>query len=330
MQFELQNNPTFQQYIGMKIINIIVPCYNEEKNLGKLIAKLDEVLILPGYSFNYLFVEDGSSDGTYEFLEEKSRYRKNIRVLKLSRNFGSNIGISAGIENSTDVDAIILLPADLQEPPELIPELLKKWEVGNEVVWTIRETRAQSSLGKLFSTTFYKIFISGSNLRNYPKEGPATYFLLDQKVVREWRKFGESNRMIIGLIAWMGFRQTNVYYKQIERFSGKSSWGIMKLVKLAIDSFVSFSYAPIRFISYIGIVISLIGFVYSLFLIFNKIFYGIGPTGWTSIMVVMLFLGGIQLITLGVIGEYVWRGVDESRHRPLYLVSEKLNFDDSQ
>jgi len=134
--------------------------------------------------------------------------------------------------------------------------------------------------------------------------------------------------MIIGLIAWMGFRQAKVYYKQKERISGKSSWGFMKLIKVAIDSFVSFSFAPVRFISYIGIIVSLIGFIYAMILIFNKIFFGIGPTGWTSIMVLMLFLGGIQLITLGIIGEYVWRGVDESRKRPLYLISEKLNFDD--
>jgi glycosyltransferase involved in cell wall biosynthesis len=313
----------------MKTINIIVPCYNEEKNLEKLLSKLDQVITTSGYKFNYLFVDDGSSDGTFAYLEERARTRRNIRILKLSRNFGSHIGISAGIENSTDVDAVIILPADLQEPPELIPELLKKWEEGNEVVWTIREKRAQSLLGKLFSHTFYKIFISGSNLRNYPKEGPSAYLLLTKKVVREWRKFGESNRMIIGLIAWMGFKQTKVFYKQNERLVGKSSWGFMKLVKIAIDSFVSFSFAPIRYISYIGIIISFIGFLYSLVLVFNKIFMGIGPTGWTSIMVVMLFLGGIQLITLGVIGEYVWRGVDESRKRPLYLVSERINFDDT-
>jgi dolichol-phosphate mannosyltransferase len=314
----------------MKTINIIVPCYNEEKNLERLLLKLNEVLKLPGYKFNYLFVDDGSTDGTFEYLKERSRSKKNIRVLSLSRNFGSHIGISAGIENSTDVDAIILLPADLQEPPELIPELLKKWEEGNEVVWTIRESRAQSPLSKLFSLAFYNIFVGGSNLRNYPKEGPSAYFLLDKKVVREWKKFGESNRMIIGLIAWMGFRQTKLFYKQNERYLGKSSWGFMKLVKIAIDSFVSFSFAPIRFISYIGLLISFLSFLYATILIFNKVFLGIGPTGWTTIMVVVLFLGGIQLITLGILGEYIWRGVDESRRRPLYLVSERINFEDSK
>jgi polyisoprenyl-phosphate glycosyltransferase len=310
----------------MKTINIIIPCYNEERNLGKLILRLDELTVSINYNFNYLFVDDGSSDGTYAFLEKASLERKNIKVLKLSRNFGSHIAISAGIENSADVDAIILLPADLQEPPELIPDLLLKWEEGNEVVWTIRKTRAQSFISKSFSKTFYKMFVSGSNLKNYPVEGPSAFFLLDHKVVREWKKFGENNRMIIGLIAWMGFRQTKVYYEQNERFSGKSSWSFMKLVKIAIDSFVSFSFAPIRYISYLGIIISILSFIYAIVIIFNKIFFKIGPTGWTTIMVVVLFLGGIQLITLGILGEYIWRGVDESRKRPLFLISEKLNF----
>lgn len=312
----------------MKTINIIIPCYNEVENLENLFIKLDEVLQNLDYKFNYLFVDDGSIDGTFDFLKARSLSRKNLRVLKLSRNFGSHIGISAGIENSTDVDAIILLPADLQEPPELIPELLKKWEEGNEVIWTIREARAQSPINRFLSLTFYKIFVNGSNLRNYPKEGPSAYFLLDKKVVREWMKFGENNRMIIGLIAWMGFKQTKVFYKQNVRFAGKSTWGIMKLVKIAIDSFVSFSFAPIRFISYLGLFISFLGFIYAAVLIFNKLFFGIGPAGWTTIMVVVLFLGGIQLITLGILGEYIWRGVDESRRRPLYLISEKINFNE--
>jgi len=135
--------------------------------------------------------------------------------------------------------------------------------------------------------------------------------------------------MIVGLIAWMGFKQTQIYYKQNKRFAGRSSWNYTKLVKLAIDSFVSFSYAPIRLITYFGLLISFIGFLYSIILMIGKIFYGIGPTGWTSIMVLILFLGGIQLITLGVLGEYIWRGVDETRNRPLYLISEKINFNDT-
>ena len=314
----------------MKSINIIVPCLNENKGIDTLIKILDRVTNNLPFHMNYLFVDDGSTDSTFEHLARISKERKEVRVLKLSRNFGSHIAITAGIENSTDADAVIVLPADLQEPPELIHELLKKWEEGNEVIWTIREMRAQSVLSKFFSLTFYKLFVKGSGLKNYPKEGPSAFFLLDKKVCKQWCKFKESNRMIIGLISWMGFKQTQIYYKQNERISGKSSWNFMKLVKIAIDSFVSFSFAPIRFISYFGLLVSFIGFLYAIILIFNKIFFGIGPTGWTSIMVVMLFLGGIQLLTLGILGEYIWRGVEEARQRPLYLISEKLNFEDSE
>jgi dolichol-phosphate mannosyltransferase len=312
----------------MKTINIIVPCYNEVNGLDALIQELDKVTASIVFHVNYLFVDDGSSDGTFELLAKISKERKTVRVLKLSRNFGSHIAITAGIENSTDADAIIVIPADLQEPPELIPELLIKWEEGNEVVWTIREKRAQSAMGKFFSLTFYKLFIKGSGLKNYPKEGTSAFFLLDKKVCKEWSKFKENNRMINGLIAWMGFKQTQIYYKQNDRITGRSSWSFMKLVKIAIDSFVSFSFSPIRFISYLGILISFTGFVYAIILIINKIFFGIGPTGWTSLMVVVLCLGGLQLIMLGVLGEYIWRGVDEARNRPLYLVSERLNFNE--
>jgi len=309
------------------LITIVIPCFNEERNLALLVRKLNEASSgISDIDFQYLFVDDGSYDDTFETIEQLCLEDNSIKAIQLSRNFGSHISITAGIENAVNSDAVIVISADLQEPPELIKELIETWMKGYEVVWTIREDRAQSFISKFFSRSFYKLFIKASGLKNYPKEGPSAYFLIDRKVVMQWEKFRETNRMIVGIIAWMGFNQTQIYYKQKERFSGKSSWSLMKLIKIAIDSFVSFSFTPIRFVSYLGILVSLIGFVYTLVLIYNKLFLGIGPTGWTSIMVVMLFLGGIQLITLGVIGEYVWRGVDESRKRPLYLVSKKVNF----
>ncbi|MEI6899769.1 MAG: glycosyltransferase family 2 protein [Bacteroidota bacterium] len=307
-------------------ITIVVPCFNEEKNIERLLEKLnDATSSVTDVNFTYLLVDDGSADGTFNVIRNAAKTQPKIRAIKLSRNFGSHVAISAGIENAAGSDAAIVISADLQEPPELIGELISKWRNGSEVVWTIREKRAQSFIGKSLSKSFYKLFIKASGLKNYPKEGPSAFFLLDQKVCLQWRKFKETNRMIIGMVAWMGFKHSCIYYQQNERNSGKSSFTFMKLIKLAIDSFVSFSFAPIRFISYLGVIVSLIGFIYSLVLIFNKLFLGIGPTGWTSIMVVVLFLGGIQLITLGIIGEYVWRGVEESRSRPLYIIAEEIN-----
>lgn len=315
--------------MDQKLITIVVPCFNEENNIERLIQKLDQVTqTIPEVAFTYLLVDDGSSDNTFLVIRSLSQTDERIRAIQLSRNFGSHIAISAGLENVGNSDAAIVISADLQEPPELIGELINKWKEGFEVIWTIREKRAQSAFGKFLSRSFYRLFIKASGLKNYPKEGPSAFFLFDKKVCCQWPRFKESNRMIIGMAAWIGFRQTSIRYRQNERNSGKSSFTFMKLIKLAIDSFVSFSFTPIRIISYLGIVISLIGFLYSFILIWNKIFNGIAPTGWTSLMVVILFLGGIQLITLGIIGEYIWRGVEESRNRPLYLIAEKLNFPD--
>jgi polyisoprenyl-phosphate glycosyltransferase len=225
-----------------KTITIVIPCFNEENNVDGLLKKLNSVTEeISEVSFNYLFVDDGSGDRTFEVIKKIRKENDKIRAIQLSRNFGSHIAITAGIENSISSDAVIVISADLQEPPELIGELIAKWQEGFEVAWTIREKRGQSFLGKTFSKTFYKLFIKASGLKNYPKEGPSAFFLLDRKVTLQWKKFKETNRMIIGMVAWMGFRHTFIRYKQSERNAGKSSFTFMKLIKLAIDSFVSFS-----------------------------------------------------------------------------------------
>ena len=307
-------------------VTFVIPCLNEEQNIPILIERLKcATKNIPNINFTYLFVDDGSSDSSFKLLKKLSTNDNSIKVIMLSRNFGSHIAITAGIENANDSDAIIVISSDLQEPPELTSKLIDKWQDGFEVVWTIRKIRAQSFIEKFISSLFHKLFFWSSGLRNYPKEGPSGFFLLDNKVSRNWYKFKESNRMIFGMIAWMGFNQTSIKYIQEYRTMGKSSYTIYKLIKLSIDSIVSFSFAPIRFVIYLGITISLIGFVYALFLIVNWFYTGTTPEGWTQIMVAILFLGGLQLITLGIIGEYIWRGVEESRNRPLYLISEKIN-----
>jgi len=311
-------------------ITIVIPAFNEERNINMLLKKLLQITSeLDNFECFYLFVDDGSQDGTFDLLKELAVDNKNIQILRFSRNFGSNIAISAGIENSNS-DAIIVISADLQEPPELIKELTEEWKKGYQIVWAVRIHRAQPLLGKLFSKIFSKFFRYASGLTNYPKKGSSGYFLIDQDVAKLWGKFKETNRAVGGMLAWVGFKQTVIQYEQSERYSGKSSFNFMKLVKLALDTFVSFSYLPIRIISYLGIFISMAGFCYAIFLIINKLFYGIGPTGWPSVMVIILFLGGFQLITLGILGEYIWRGVEESRKRPLYIIMEKINFDKNE
>ena len=310
-----------------KQITIVIPCFNEEKNIEILIKRLSaSIEKIKNYNFEYIFVDDGSTDETYNQLKEFSKIDNRIKLIKLSRNFGNHNAISAGIENVKDSSCLIVFSSDLQEPPEKISEMILKWEEENDVVWAIREKRSQSLFGKFLSNIFYKLFISASGLKNYPQEGPSCFFLLDKKVYVNWHKFKESNRMVLGMISWMGFTHAKIKYVQSSRKKGISSFNLFKLIKLAIDSFVSFSHLPIRLISYFGIIISLFGFSYAAYLTFLYLTRDQSITGWTSLMVIILILSGFQLITLGIIGEYLWRGVDESRRRPLYLISEKINF----
>jgi dolichol-phosphate mannosyltransferase len=314
-----------------KQITIVIPCFNEEKNIEILIKRLSaSIEKIKNYNFEYIFVDDGSTDETYNKLKELSKVDNRIKLIKLSRNFGNHNAISAGIENVKDSNCLIVFSSDLQEPPEKISEMILKWEEENDVVWAIREKRSQSFFGKFLSNIFYKLFISASGFKNYPKEGPSCFFLLDKKVYVNWHKFKESNRMVLGIVAWMGFTHTKIKYVQSSRKKGISSFNLFKLIKLAIDSFVSFSHLPIRLISYFGIIISLFGFSYAAYLTFLYLTADQSITGWTSLMVIILILGGFQLITLGIIGEYIWRGVDESRSRPLYLISEKINFNEKE
>ena len=258
--------------IKKNILSIIVPTFNEEKNIDELIKRLFQITSrVDDFEWLYLFIDDGSQDETFYKLKDYAVNNKSVRVLRLSRNFGSNIAISAGIENCNS-DAIIVTSADLQEPPELIEELIAKWKRGYQVVWTVRKSRAQSLFGRIFSKVFSKLFRYSSGLKNFPEEGPSGYFLIDKKVAELWGEFKEANRSVGGMLAWLGFKQTVLQYEQSERYAGKSSFTFMKLVKLAIDTFVSFSYMPIRAISYVGILTSFLGFFYAVFLIINKKF----------------------------------------------------------
>jgi len=314
-----------------KTITIVIPCFNEANNIQKSYNELNETIKFhPKYHFNLLFIDDGSDDNTFMNIKKLAKIDKNVKCVKLSRNFGSHISISAGFEHAYNSHAAILITADLQEPPEVITELINKWENGVEIVWTVRRQRNQSLASKIFSKVFYSLFIKYSILKNYPKDGSSAFWLVDKKIISNLNKFKETNRMLNGIISWMGFKQDIVYYNQKKRKYGKSSFNFFSLIKLAIDSFVSFSSFPIRVITYIGLTLSLFSFIYSIILIFEKFIYGIDVPGFTSLMVIILILGGVQLMTLGILGEYIWRGVDETRKRPLYLVSELVNFSDNE
>ena len=302
-----------------KLVSVLYPVLNEEENARALAERM---LVLtqsnPAYDFEFVVVDDGSTDNTIGVLRQSLASGLVLRTLSLARNFGSHAAISAGLEVVAG-DAVIILGADLQEPPKLVTDFLTAWEEGCETVWGIRrERKVPSWKSRLASAVFSKLLFRFSELKTYPPEGPSGC-LCDRQVVDAVLAMPERNRNIYGLIAWVGFRQTRCEFDQAERQAGHSKWTTSKLIKLAIDSFVQFSATPIRFMSYAGITFAGAGFFYAMFLAGRSIFSSRGPEGWTTVVVIVLLLGGIQLVMLGVLGEYLWRGVHEARERPLFI-----------
>ena len=309
-----------------KLVSIVIPMLNEEASLGSLMDRLTPVLDALSYRhrIEVLFVDDGSADGSFAMVRDLAAKDARIRGLRLSRNFGSHLAITAGLENARG-DAAIVLTADLQEPPERIPDFVAMWEAGHEIVWGVRSHRAdQSVTDKIFSKAFTAVTRSGPEMQGYPTEGPSAYLLVDRVVIEALRQFPERNRMILGMIAWTGFRGTTLEYEQEPRRGGTSGWSIARKVKLTIDTLVSFSYTPIRVASLLGIVISLAAFLYAAVVIVLALAGTVTATGFATLLAVVLLLGGVQLLFLGILGEYLWRALDESRRRPTYLIRDQI------
>ena len=307
-------------------VSILIPILNEEETIPAMLTRFEELKNRHSkYEIEFVLVDDGSTDKTVETIKNLAPNSLSITLLSLSRNFGSHAAISAGFESCVGKCAIIL-GADLQEPPELVDQFLEQYEDGQEIVWGIRNVRSVGGLGGLVSKLFSKLFHRFSDIKTYPAEGPSG-FLVTRNVIEVVKIMPERHRNVLGLIAWSGFNQTRVNYDQEERIAGTSKWTRKKLLKLAIDSFVQFSSAPIRAMSYIGMISAFLGFIYAVAIAFRALFFSYGPSGWATVTVLVLVLGGIQLITLGVLGEYIWRGVDETRSRPLFVVrsEEKIS-----
>lgn len=307
------------------LISIIIPIYNEKENILLLYERLSNVVKETSIcDFEYIFVDDFSTDGSFEILKDILKKDKRVKLLKFSKNFGSHIAYVAGLSHSSG-NAAIAMSADMQEPPELVSELIKKWQDGYEVVWAVREEREESMMKVLFAKLYYFI-MNKIALKNFPITG-SDMFLIDKKVLDVIASVKEKNTSLFGLICWSGFSQSTIPYNRERRKAGKSKWTFAKQIKLAIDSFVSFSYLPIRLSSYLGFFISFIGFSYALYIIIKAIFYKGQVVGWSSLMVVLLVVSGIQLLILGILGEYLWRNLEESRKRPLFIIDKKIGFE---
>ena len=301
-------------------ISIVTPAHNEQNNLPILYQSLSRVLTELGEEWEWIIVDDHSTDDTFAVIESMAAEDARVKGLRLSRNCGSHIATTCGLQH-TRGDCAVIIAADMQDPPETIPDLVARWREGNHIVWAVRQSlSARKKSVSLPSRLYYAIMRHFVGLKDIPATG-SDFLLMDRKVVRAFSRFREHNVSILALISWIGFRQAHIYYEKQDRLHGSSSWNLKKKLKLAVDSITAFTHLPIRLMSYLGLLISLVGFIYTFFLVWNKIM-GDPPLGYTETMCVILIIGGFQITMLGILGEYIWRSLDESRRRPLYMIED--------
>jgi polyisoprenyl-phosphate glycosyltransferase len=305
--------------------SIIVPAYNEENTLGEFYVRLAKVLQSLDGGSEIIFVNDGSTDETEKILQQFHQSDSRVRILHLSRNFGHQIAITAGID-SAQGRACLVMDADLQDPPEVIPEMVRLWHTGFEVVYGLRKKRLGESRFKLATASiFYKALKHLAHIEIPQNVGD--FRLLDRKVVDALKKLPERNRFVRGLVSWVGFRQTDLLYERDARFAGETKYPFLKMLEFALDGITSFSAIPLRLATWMGLLCSFASFLLILWVIGAKLFTDRTVLGWASLMVVVLLIGGVQLFTIGILGEYIGRIFDEAKQRPLYLIREKVGFE---
>ena len=304
-------------------IAIVVPVFHERDNLRPFHEAVTEVMrSLADYDWEFVFVDDGSRDGSFQVIEELRAHDPRVTALRFPRNFGSHVAIAAGIDYCRG-DAAVIMAADLQDPPALIREFVARWREGHDVVWGARTGRDDGALRSWAMSRFYGL-VRRFAIPTYPQQGTGSFCLISRPVIDAFRQCNERNRLTFGLIAWAGFRETQVPYHRPRRLVGSSSWTIGKMIKAALDTFISFSSLPIRTITYLGLVVSCLSFLFGLYVVINKLWFGKGVLGWSSVMLTVLMLGGVQLVMIGVLGEYLGRILEEARARPLYIVERTL------
>jgi dolichol-phosphate mannosyltransferase len=302
----------------LPFFSVVLPVHNEEGNLDELHRRLTSTLAGMGRPYELVFVDDGSRDRSVEIL--RARSDAHTRVLVFSRNFGHHLALTAGIDAARG-EVVVLMDSDLQDRPEEIPNLFAKLEEGWDVVYAVRKTKKHSLFKRLTSMAF-------TSLMNRLTEGltidTAIFRMARRPVVDAVRRCREQSRFLLGLFSWVGFRQTGVEVTHDARFAGETKYSLRRMVKLALNSLTAFSHVPLRLATYLGFMASTSSFLYAVYLVLKKILFDTAVIGWTSLMVVALFLGGVQLLCIGILGEYVGRIYGESQSRPLYVVREEL------
>ena len=314
----------------MSLVSIVVPVYHNAASLPDLLRRFQQLTLSnPNEEFEFVFVDDGSKDDSLAVLERLALDEPRLRIVKLSRNFGSNSALLAGLDQARG-DAVAAIAADLQDPPELIHEMLQRWREGKKVVLAARSGRSDPGMTAVLANTFYWLFRRFA-LKTMPKGG-FDFFLIDRQVCGLLTAIQESNAYLMGLILWLGFDPEVLYYHREERARayGVSMWTLTKKIKYFIDSFCAFSYLPIRFASLLGIGLSFTGLLYALAVIGQRIVSGTEVQGWASLMVVLLVVSGVQTMILGVLGEYLWRNLEETRRRPRFIIDKVIPESDAR
>lgn len=309
-------------------LSIVVPMYNEEHNIDPFFGRLLPLLESWHLSYEVICINDGSTDGTLQKVLERRRINPEIKVINLSRNFGKENALTAGLHFARG-KAVVPIDSDLQDPPELIEALLSKWREGYDVVYAVRKKRHGETLMKRLTASLFYKFVNKFSETPIPRN-TGDFRLLDRRVVKILDQIPERTRFMKGLFAWVGFKQIGVPYERQPRHLGKTKWNFWKLWNFALDGITLFSTSGLKMWSYVGLSISVFSFIYASFLIIRTLIFGRDVPGYASIMVVILFLGGLQLISLGILGEYLGRVYAEVKKRPLYIVSDSYGFDQNQ
>ncbi len=308
------------------LLSVITPCYNEELVVEETYKRLTEIMTQTGMDYELIFINDGSRDNTYSLLQQLAQLDKAVKIIHFSRNFGHQCAVTAGI-NHCNGDLAVIIDADLQDPPEVILDMLEiqKNERAN-VVYGVRKSREGESWFKLFTAKcFYRILNKLSDVQ-FPVD-TGDFRLIDRRIIDEFNRLPEKNKYIRGLISWMGYKQVPCYYERKERFAGETKYPLRKMLGLASTGLLSFSKKPLKLAIWLGVLSVLVGLIYAIVILILKLVHPESfVVGWTSTIFIIIFFGGIQLLTIGVLGEYIGSLFDEAKDRPEYIISEKVNF----
>lgn len=308
--------------------SIIIPMYNEEAVIQETYRRLKKVMGNVESGYELIFINDGSKDQSAEIIKDYSCWDDTVKLIDFSRNFGHQIAITAGMDYASG-EAVIIIDADLQDPPELILKMIEKWKEGYEVVYAKRIKRNGETLFKKWSASLFYRVLRASTEINIPVD-TGDFRLMDRKVVEQMKRLPEKNRFVRGLVSWVGFRQTAIEYERDERLAGETKYPLKRMIKLSLDGIMSFSYKPLKLAGYAGITLSAFGFPYLIYVLYLALFTEATSKGWPSLIGIMLIFDGFVLIMLGVLGEYIGRIYDETKGRPLYIVNELHGMQDRE